>query len=69
MCGPPHGSPKNQNRKPAYDNYKGEDEEYIEEVLRDRHGPIRDFGCNYQDQRDYRMKIELPSFRLIVHRK
>ena len=69
MHGPPHGGPKNQNRKPTYDNYNGEDEEYVEEVLGDRRSPIRDFGRNYQDQRDYRMKIELPSFRLIVHIK
>jgi len=41
----------------------------INVVPGDRCSPIRDFGRNYQDQRDYRMKIELPSFRLIVHGK
>ena len=35
---------------------------YVERVLRNYHGLARDNGRDYQEQRDYRMKVELPSF-------
>ena len=35
---------------------------YVERVLRNYHGLARDNGRDYQEQRDYWMKVELPSF-------
>ncbi|KAL4600596.1 hypothetical protein ACB092_11G210400 [Castanea dentata] len=33
-----------------------------ERVLGNHHGSTRDIGQDYQEQRDYQMKVELPSF-------
>ena len=59
--GPPHHGP-NRNRQQDYNEEDSEDEEYAERVLGNYRGPARDNGRDYQEQRDYRMKVELPSF-------
>uniref|UniRef100_A0A7N2L5H8 Uncharacterized protein n=1 Tax=Quercus lobata TaxID=97700 RepID=A0A7N2L5H8_QUELO len=59
--GSPHRSP-NRNRQQDYNEENSEDEEYVERVLGNHRGPARDNGRDYQEQRDYRMKVELPSF-------
>ena len=59
--GPPHHGP-NRNRQQDYNEEDSEDEEYAERVLGNHRGPARDNGRDYQEQRDYRMKVELPSF-------
>ena len=59
--GPPHRGP-NWNRQQDYNEEDSEDEEYAERVLGNHRGPARDNGRDYQEQRDYRMKVELPSF-------
>ena len=58
--GSPHYNP-NRNRQQDYNEENSEDKEYVERVLGNR-GPARDNGQDYQEQRDYRMKVELPSF-------
>ena len=63
--GPPHHGP-NRNRQQDYNEEDSEDEEYAERVLGNHRGLARDNGRNYQEQRDYRMKVELPSFNGIV---
>ena len=55
-----------KNRQQAYNNDNSEDKEYAEEVLINRYGAVRDNGQNYYEQRDYCMKIELPSFNVNV---
>ena len=57
---PYHGP--NRNRQQDYNEEESEDEEYAERVLGNHCGPMRDNGWDYQEQRDYRMKVELPSF-------
>ena len=59
--GPPHHGP-NRNRQQDYNEEDSEDEEYAERVLGNHRRPARDNGRDYQEQRDYRMKVELPSF-------
>ena len=59
--GPPHHGP-NQNRQQDYNEDNNENEEYAERVLGNHRGPARDKGRDYQGQKDYRMKVELPSF-------
>ena len=59
--GPPHRAP-NRNRQQDYNEEDSEDEKYAERVLGNHRGPARDNGRDYQEQRDYRMKVELPSF-------
>ena len=59
--GSPHYNP-NRNRQQDYNEENSEDEEYVERVLGNHRGPARDNGQDYQEQRDYRMKVELPSF-------
>ena len=59
--GPPHRGP-NRNREQDYNEEDSEDEEYAERVLGNHRGPARDNGWDYQEQRDNRMKVELPSF-------
>ena len=59
--GLPHRGP-NRNRQQDYNEEDSEDEEYAERVLGNHCGPARDNGREYQEQRDYRMKVELPSF-------
>ena len=59
--GPPHRGP-NRNRQQDYNEEDSEDEEYVKRVLGNHHGPARDNGRDYQEQKDYRMKVELPSF-------
>ena len=59
--GPPHRGP-NWNRQQDYNEEDSEDEEYAERVLGNHRRPARDNGRDYQEQRDYRMKVELPSF-------
>ena len=60
-CGPPYRGP-NQNKQQDYNEKDSEDEEYAERVLGNHRGLARDNGRNYQEQRDYRMKVELPSY-------
>ena len=59
--GPPHCGP-NWNRQQDYNEEDSEDEEYAERVLGNHRGLARDNGRDYQEQRDYWMKVELPSF-------
>ena len=59
--GPPHRGP-NWNRQQDYNEGDSEDEEYAERVLGNHRGLARDNGRDYQKQRDYQMKVELPSF-------
>ena len=59
--GPPHRGP-NQNKQQDYNEEDSEDEEYAERVLGNHRRPARDNGRDYQEQRDYQMKVELPSF-------
>ena len=59
--GPPHRGP-NRNRQQDYNEEDSEDEEYAERVLGNYRGLVRDNGWDYQEQRDYQMKVELPSF-------
>ena len=59
--GPPHRGP-NWNRQQDYNEEDSEDEEYVKRVLGNHHGPTRDNGRDYEEQKDYRMKVELPSF-------
>ena len=61
MCGPLHRGP-NRNRQQDYNEEKNEDEEYVERVLGNHHGLVRDNDRDYQEQRDYWMKVDLPSF-------
>ena len=61
MCGPPHCGP-NRNRQQYYNEEDNEDEEYAETVLRNHRDPARDNGRDYQEQRDYQIKVKLPSF-------
>ena len=50
---PPYRGP-NRNRQQDYNEEDSEDEEYA--------NSMRDNGQDYQEQRDYWMKVELPSF-------
>ena len=59
--GPPHCDP-NRNRQQDYNEVDSEDEEYAERVLGNHRGLARDNGRDYQKQRDYQMKVKLPSF-------
>ena len=59
--GPPYRGP-NRNRRQDYNEEDNEDEEYAERVIGIHRGPARDNGRDYQEQRDYWMKVELPSF-------
>ena len=59
--GPPHRGP-NRNKQQDYNEEDSEDGEYVERVLRNHRGSVRDNGRDYQEQKDYRMKVELPSF-------
>ena len=64
-CGPPHRGP-NRNKQQDYNEENSEDEEYAKRVLGNHHGPTRDNGWDYQEQKDYWMKVELPSFNVNV---
>ena len=59
--GPPYRG-RNRNWQQDYNEEDSEDEEYVERVLGNHRGPVRDNGWDYQEQKDYRMKVELPSF-------
>ena len=59
--GLPHRGP-NRNRQQDHNEEDSEDKEYAERVLGNHHGPARDNGRDYQEQRDYRMKVKFPSF-------
>ena len=59
--GPPHHGP-NRNKQQDYNEENNEDEEYAERVIGNHRVPVRDNGQDYQEQRDYQMKVELPPF-------
>ena len=56
--GPPHRGP-NQNRQQDYNKGNSDDKEYAERVLGNYRGLVRDNGQDYQEQKDYWMKVEL----------
>ena len=60
-CGSPYHGP-NRNMQQEYNEEDSEDEEYAKRVLGNHRGPVRDNGRDYQEQKDYWMKVELPSF-------
>ena len=60
-CGPSYHSP-NRNKQQDYNEENSEDKEYVKRILGNHLGLAKDNGRDYQEQRDYRMKVELPSF-------
>ena len=43
VCDPPHCNP-NRNKQQDYNKENNEDKEYIERVIGNHHGPVRDNG-------------------------
>jgi len=61
VCGPLHRGPY-WNRQQDYNEENSKDEEYADRVLGNHCGPVKDNDRDSQEQKDYWMKVELPSF-------